>query len=245
MIDYQSIPDVSGIYAIKNTHNGKLYIGSSARLRRRAYEHFSALRKGQHFNVHLQRAWRKYGEGSFSFNVIELCSEANLLEFETKHLRTLSRSLGYNMNQAHVSTLGYKHTEAAREKIRIARAKQVIPPEVYARNAEKARGRKMNFSEKVLAGLRERARTMDRRCFKTPEFRAKMSQTHREREMAKGRPFRCIETQEVFRSTGEAGRKLGIDYRQIWRVLKSERESTHGFRFVYVDAPETLSNTCQ
>lgn len=57
----------SGIYAIVNTINGKVYIGSSKSVEGRCNGHFRDLRNHKHYNVKLQRAWNKYGEQSFSY----------------------------------------------------------------------------------------------------------------------------------------------------------------------------------
>jgi|GEM_PF-4779364 len=60
-----------GIYEIVNTLNNNRYIGSSIDIRNRKNAHFSSLRKGNHPNPHFQKAFNKYGESSFCFNVLE------------------------------------------------------------------------------------------------------------------------------------------------------------------------------
>ena len=69
----------SGVYEILNTANGKRYIGSAAKLRRRWANHRSALRSGRHHSPPLQRAWNKYGEVAFTFRVLQPCPVAQLL----------------------------------------------------------------------------------------------------------------------------------------------------------------------
>ena len=61
----------SGIYKIINVVNNKFYVGSAVDLRRRKTRHFSELRTGKHKNRHLQAAWSKYGEKSFTFVIVE------------------------------------------------------------------------------------------------------------------------------------------------------------------------------
>ena len=71
MCSYKEIKTSSGVYEILNTVNGKRYIGSSfSNIRRRAYEHFFYLRRGSHHSSILQRAYDKYGESSFKFNIL-------------------------------------------------------------------------------------------------------------------------------------------------------------------------------
>lgn len=59
------------IYRIVCFATGKVYIGRTKNPRKRQNDHFSYLRKGKHPNTHLQRAFNKYGEGSFYFEVLE------------------------------------------------------------------------------------------------------------------------------------------------------------------------------
>lgn len=54
-----------GVYYIKNLTSDKLYIGCTTDLCNRWSQHKSTLRKNKHHNIHLQRAWNKYGIESF------------------------------------------------------------------------------------------------------------------------------------------------------------------------------------
>ena len=60
-----------GIYEIVNIIDNKRYIGSSICIKNRKYNHFAQLRKNIHYNEYLQRAFNKYKEINFSFNIIE------------------------------------------------------------------------------------------------------------------------------------------------------------------------------
>jgi len=59
------------IYKIRNVVNGNYYIGSTVDSRKRFWAHRKDLRLDQHVCVHLQRAWNKYGEDCFKFEVVE------------------------------------------------------------------------------------------------------------------------------------------------------------------------------
>lgn len=59
------------IYKIRNVVNNNFYVGSTINSRRRFWEHRRDLRKGAHSCIHLQRAWDKYGEDCFKFEVVE------------------------------------------------------------------------------------------------------------------------------------------------------------------------------
>lgn len=60
-----------GIYWITNLVNNKIYIGSSINIKKRFNQHKSNLRHNRHCNQHLQRAWNKYGEENFIFQLVE------------------------------------------------------------------------------------------------------------------------------------------------------------------------------
>lgn len=58
-----------GVYSITCVNNRKVYIGQAVNIRRRWHSHKWYLRKGNHRNSHIQRAWNKYGESAFVFKV--------------------------------------------------------------------------------------------------------------------------------------------------------------------------------
>jgi group I intron endonuclease len=72
----------SGIYRIRNTVTGEEYIGSSTNLERRRGSHFCLLRAGTHKNTRLQKSFRKHGEQSFLFAVLETCAPDQLEDRE-------------------------------------------------------------------------------------------------------------------------------------------------------------------
>lgn len=75
-----------GIYRIKNLINGKCYYGSSKNIEKRWSMHKIKLNNNTHINCILQRAWDKYGEDNFSFEIVEECDINVLLETEQKYL---------------------------------------------------------------------------------------------------------------------------------------------------------------
>jgi group I intron endonuclease len=89
-----------GIYFIRNKINNKIYVGSSKNLYNREKEHFSDLRKGKHHNIYLQRAYNKYGEKNFVFEVIETCKEDERLDIEQQYIdKFISSNNCYNINK--------------------------------------------------------------------------------------------------------------------------------------------------
>jgi group I intron endonuclease len=89
----------TGIYAIKNLANGKVYVGQSVNLDKRKQNHFWALEYGNHFNSHLQKAFNKYGKNNFEFHILEE-TEEGLLDVQErlwiKHYKSNRIEFGYN-----------------------------------------------------------------------------------------------------------------------------------------------------
>jgi group I intron endonuclease len=75
----------TGIYQILNKVNGKSYVGSAVNIKKRWAVHRHTLRNNKN-SPHLQKAWNKYGEESFEFNVLEYVPNVEwLLEIEQCH----------------------------------------------------------------------------------------------------------------------------------------------------------------
>ncbi len=100
-----------GVYKIENNVNGKIYVGSSVDVNQRFSQHKGELRKRKHHNQHLQHAWNKYGEVSFSFSVIEeVVDSSSLLKREQYHIDDNDFDNLYNMLQIAGSCLGVKRS---------------------------------------------------------------------------------------------------------------------------------------
>lgn len=122
-------PEGSGIYQIRNTANGKAYVGSAVKLKRRWFHHRKLLRAGQHHSKHLQRAWLVSGEAAFVFEVIEECDASILIDREQFHIdrmRCTDDAFGYNMNPTAYSQLGRRHTDDAKRRISDAMKRRVF-----------------------------------------------------------------------------------------------------------------------
>lgn len=84
-----------GVYKITNTVNGKVYIGSTTiGFKNRWATHRNELRNRRHCNKHLQRAWNKYGENAFSFEVLETATSK--ADARQKELSWIARFFGKN-----------------------------------------------------------------------------------------------------------------------------------------------------
>lgn len=63
----------SGIYAIVNKSNNKIYVGQSSNIRLRWRNHLTDLRKNTHRSTYLNHSINKYGLRNFYFTVLENC----------------------------------------------------------------------------------------------------------------------------------------------------------------------------
>lgn len=91
-----------GVYKIENRENGKVYIGSSVEIERRFYKHKLMLDSDKHQNIHLQRAWNKYGKDKFDFLVLLNCGKDDLLLYEQRAINefeSYKSKKGYNIRK--------------------------------------------------------------------------------------------------------------------------------------------------
>ena len=105
----------SGIYAIINTQNGKMYIGSAVNFGTRWRRHRYELVRGIHHSVVLQRAWDKYGESALRFEALLLCAREHLLFYEQRCLDGFNPA--YNIAPTAGSSLGIVRSEEFRLKM--------------------------------------------------------------------------------------------------------------------------------
>lgn len=100
---YNGKNNICGIYRILNLINKKSYIGESKSILDRWWIHKNELKKNIHHSHHLQKAWNKYGEDSFIFEIIEQCTTDELYikqdEFINRH-KSDNRKYGYNILKA-------------------------------------------------------------------------------------------------------------------------------------------------
>ena len=125
---------------IKNSINGKRYVGSAECFRVRWKLHRSQLNGGRHHSQKLQRAWEKYGRASFEFTILEEVDVANLIEREQYWLDKLRAvKVGYNVAPNAGSSLGLKRSYATRRKMVAIREAFPISAEQHERMAEARR----------------------------------------------------------------------------------------------------------
>lgn len=155
--------------------NKKIYIGQSNNLKKRKREHFNKLRKDTHENSYLQRAFNKYGEQCFQYEVLveENLSDEELDKLEYIYIQLFGSHLhtqgkGYNLSIGGKTRRGFKHTPKTIEKMSKSRT-----------------GEKNGFYGKkhTKESIERRLANMDYSFAQTKEHRQKIS------ESMKGRKF--------------------------------------------------------
>lgn len=105
-----------GIYKIENIINGNLYIGSCSNYNVRKGSHLCLLRQNKHHSIILQRAFNKYSEKNFIFELIEeLQDKNNLIEREQHYMDLLNPV--YNICPIAGSTLNRIFTEKHKQNL--------------------------------------------------------------------------------------------------------------------------------
>lgn len=156
-----------GVYTITNTVNGKLYVGSTTQsFMKRWVDHKYLLRNNKHHNTHLQRAWLKYGETYFQFDILEICNVDTCLireQYWMDHFNSYKE--GYNRTPKAGNSSGTKREESTLIKLR------------SLTNYKKAnvawKGNK--HSEESLEIMRQKRATQDMSWMQTAEYKAKKS----------------------------------------------------------------------
>ncbi len=111
-------PVRSGIYSITNTLNGHRYIGSSRNVEHRWAVHRHSLRRGEHHSLILQRAWDKYSEDVFLFEMLEETSDVNvLLALEQTWMDNLKPEYNLSMCARTSISMGERYANAPKETV--------------------------------------------------------------------------------------------------------------------------------
>jgi group I intron endonuclease len=138
----------TGIYEIRNTKNGRRYIGSAVNVSKRWRDHIRQLEDGRHHSRFMQRCWNKNGSDCFIFRVLLACEKNDLLMYEQRAIDTIQPQ--YNSAPKAGSQLGLKMSDEAKAKMAAAarRTKNFTgcthSEETKRRISEKKRGVKQN-----------------------------------------------------------------------------------------------------
>ena len=182
---------VVGVYRIKNTGNGKLYIGSSVNCKQRIGQHKSALRNGRHHSRYLQREWNKSGEDAFAFDVVETCASEHVRAVEQvfiEYFKSANSQHGYNMCPVAGSCRGTKASDETRRKMSQAAIGHSVSEQTRRMISAAHTGRKHSDEMRAKVSAAQKGKKLKtetiakmveaRRGYKVPEeLRSRISRT--------------------------------------------------------------------
>lgn len=129
-----------GVYAIKCAD--RAYVGGSVRISYRWAHHRHLLRHGRHDNKALQAAWSELGEPAFSFVVLELVPEGDLIGAEQRWIDQLRAGCSlFNRSPTAGSPTGVVHTPETRARVGAASTARWSNPAARAHLSAVMKGR--------------------------------------------------------------------------------------------------------
>ena len=241
----------TGIYAIKNTANGKIYIGSACDIERRWKVHRSDLSLGRHHSKPLQRAWKKYGPDAFAWIVLEIVESIDVLidrEQDWIDGAECCAPRGYNLAPIAGSCRGTKWSIESRQR-RVEQAKRIGVSDA-CRRAQREVMTPERLREMQRKAVESRYRNGKARVKKTwpntPENRKAhiaalaersrgkpLSEMHRAKISAsqKGRPGRVwTDSEKAKVSASSRGRQVSDETRERLRAAWVRRRMKNGDR---------------
>lgn len=139
----------SAIYAITNTLNNKMYIGSSVSCEKRWNEHRRSLASGKHHSRYLQSSYKKYGKENFDFSIIEFVDDRDSLTKREQVWIDFFKPK-YNGRPIANSPLGTKHTEQTKLKMSAAHKGKIFSKNHCANISKAKKGKSISDAQKIL-----------------------------------------------------------------------------------------------
>lgn len=195
-----------------NNTNGNTYVGSGSDLRKRLRSYFNEKELMRNPRP-IQDALLKYGYSNFSLEILEYCSEAEVIEREQYYLDLLVPE--YNILKHAYSLLGFKHSPETIEKLKT----KVISPEHKELLSAIHKGK--NVSVETRKKLSEAISLYRKNNLLTPESLEKLRSKTIAREGVAVSVLN-IETNEVkeFTNQTDAGKFLGISRQAVYNAIK-------------------------
>lgn len=205
-IPHMRVKMQSGVYAICNTVNGKLYVGSAKILYRRKKRNLLALRTGKHHNPNLQAEWAEFGESEFVFSIIEYVSDYSCIRDREQYWMDLLKVVetGYNVCPDAMSSRGLRASDYTKQKMsaaHIGREYKPLTQETKEKISRAHTGKKC--SEETLARLLHFSR-----------LPRKLSDEHRSRIAEANRKRGCSDATKAKISAKNTGKKRTPEVRE-------------------------------
>lgn len=189
---------IIGIYKITNIENNKSYVGSSLDIIDRWYQHKASLLHKRHHSIKLQRAFNKYGENKFRYDIIEECNIDSLITREQHYIDLFdSYKNGYNSTPNAGNNLGMKHSDETKDKLRqlstgnknmlgkkhTEETKNIIREKLKGKPLSEETKEKMSKSRKGMMSIENRMKLIERNKSRigikfSEEHKKKLSLSH-------------------------------------------------------------------
>lgn len=197
-----------------------MYIGSSINLKRRKTDHFKPYRINRLKHLPIYEAMIEFGRDNFKFEVIEECSEKDLLERENYYLdKYKTYENGYNVS---------------------SKAIMMHDEKLFNKNAERLR--KMNnknwADEEYRKQMSKANSDLQKERLKNPEYLAEKSKQLKKYTDSIKKPVAQYDKQgnliATFDGVRIAGRETGVQSSSIGKVANGERKTAGGFVWKYL-----------
>lgn len=116
--------EVSGVYTIVNTRNGKFYIGSSLNLKERAIVHEREIRRGKHSNKSIQNDLKN--DDLLEFKIIKIIDENSCISYLELKEKTRHEEYVYMLEAKQKNVELYNRETIEQIKGRIERTEKQI-----------------------------------------------------------------------------------------------------------------------
>ena len=217
---------VEGVYLIRNTASGKVYVGSTEHLQTRFIEHTYELRNQKHRNTYLQRAWNRDGAESFTYEILEPIPGA-----KRKALR-LREGYYIELHKSHLRGYGYNLCAIN------ANGDDIVAPETIEKHRAAKAGKPCSEATKALISrqMTGKAKTASHRAAisegkkgvpKTPEQIAKHKQAMSKKEY----DLTNIITGERWqgKNLSEFAAERGLTKNNLYLVVNGKRPHAYGW----------------
>lgn len=220
--------DYSGVYMIHCCVSGKGYIGCSAKVLSRMKDHIADLKRGDHINISLQRAWNKYG--SDSFQCIVLLKTEDIFAEEKRFIAQYGTfGKGYNLTPGGEG-IGANSPEVCAK--RVATFKRNYSEETRRLKSEKAKEQFANMSLEQKTTLAKKGslaakRRVDNLTVEELATRSKDLAEYSNRRWAKvSKEERSKQNKAIWESkTAEEKREIAL---KSWETRRKNKEVCHG-----------------
>ena len=233
---------ICGIYSIENKTTHKKYIGQSVNIKNRWRCHKIDLKSNRHDNDYLQKAWNKYGQENFVFQILEECSEEMLNERERYYIdlyKTMNRDYGYNLKSGG-QDMNYV-TEYVKNKISEGN-KRYYEQNPEARLKNSIRAKKQWSNPDIKAKITGKNSGMYGHKH-TEEARRKIAGAHTG-TISKNRnttPILCIELNKIYKDAVTICQEFGFNpsrtgaTHEVCRGSNEHRKTVGGYHWKYVE----------